>query len=266
MSPRTSDVFCTQPALDRAIAFLVPPDDVDQSRLRRWHRPRPKAAPGPRSDRPAIGSSLRGDLLRQVPHFQAHVAAKILPLAADHQGNPVPLGHRGDDVDVGRSLGQAERQTRLDRRDFHAIDELRPAAAHLIGDADHVLIVLGRGEADVAVRPVAVVVAGDELALDAGDVQRAVQRRAELPGEDADVEGLPLLGRKDPAVGVARLVDDAVQGRRGGERRGMLGRRCSAPSPARSPAARGGTGWATGPCPGRPGARRQSRAAVRQGA
>ena len=192
-----------QPALDRAIAFFVPPDNLDQGRLRlrigrrrKQHRRRVLIA----GDR----QHLRGNLLRQILHFQAHVAAKILPLGADHQGHPVPLRHRGDHVDVGRSLGQADRQPRLDRRDFHAVDELRPAAAHLVGDADHVLIVLGRGEADVAVRPVAVVVVGDELALDAGDVQRAVQRRAELPGEDADIEGLPLLRRKDPAVGVAR--------------------------------------------------------------
>ena len=71
---------------------------------------------------------LHGHFLGQAPHLQTHFAAKIVPLGADHRGDPVPPRHRNDHVDVGRPLGQAERQSRLDRRDFHAVDEIRPAA------------------------------------------------------------------------------------------------------------------------------------------
>ena len=211
-----------QPALDLAITLLVPSQQFDQSGLRLRVRGRGQ------NDRRRVLVSGNGEYLCGLTFSGSPCISRF---TSPPKSSRCPLTIKairfpwapGDHVDIARSLGQADRQSRFDRRNFQAVDKLRAPATHLVGDIDDVPIVLRRGEADVAVRPVAVVIAGNVLAFDAGDVQRAVQRCAELPGEHADIKDLALLRRKNPAVAVAWRVDDAVQGRRSGERRGVLG-------------------------------------------
>ena len=135
----------------------------------------------------------------------------------------VPLRHINRDVDELLPLGQAHHQPRLHRRDLHTIRVVGAPFSQVVLDVDHVLIVLGHGQADVAIRPAAIVIADDAGPADAVDVEHRIERRANAAGQHADVELLPLLGGELEAIDVARLRDDAAQGHGGLEGCGRRG-------------------------------------------
>ncbi len=137
-----------QPALDRAIAFFVPARHV---------RPATPASVrvgrgGKQDRRRALVARDRAGFARQPSPAALSFPDSTSPpkssrWALSISANAVALGHRRDDVEELRPFRQADRQPRLDRRDLDAIDEVRPAAAHLVRYADDIAIVFRGGEA-----------------------------------------------------------------------------------------------------------------------
>ena len=95
----------------------------------------------------------------------------------------VPLWHVDRHVDELRTLWQPHHQPRLDRRDFDAVRIVDAPLLQMILHVDHVLVILGHGQPNVAVRAAAVIVTGHARSADAIDVQHRIERRANPPGQ-----------------------------------------------------------------------------------